>query len=49
MEHYRDLMQQVIDKTKCRVIDKESIHSSEKLVGLFEPHTNIIVKGFRDV
>jgi IS5 family transposase len=49
MEHYRDLMQQVIDQTKRRVIDKESVHSSEKLVSLFEPHTDIIVKGFRNV
>jgi IS5 family transposase len=49
LEHYRDLMQQVIDQTKRRVIDKESVHSSEKLVSLFEPHTDIIVKGFRDV
>jgi IS5 family transposase len=49
MEHYRDLMQQVIDQTRRRVIDKESVPSSEKLVSLFEPHTDIIVKGFRDV
>ena len=49
LEHYRDLMQQVIDQTQRRVIDKESVHSSEKLVSLFEPHTDIIVKGFRDV
>jgi IS5 family transposase len=49
IEHYRDLMQQVIDQTQRRVIDKESVHSSEKLVSLFEPHTDIIVKGFRDV
>jgi IS5 family transposase len=49
MEHYRDLMQQVIDQTRRRVIDKGSVHSSEKLVSLFEPHTDIIVKGFRDV
>jgi IS5 family transposase len=49
MEHYRDLMLKVIDQTQRRVIDKESVHSSEKLVSLFEPHTDIIVKGFRDV
>ena len=49
IEHYRDLMLQVIDQTKRRVIDKESVHSSEKVVSLFEPHTDIIVKGFRDV
>jgi IS5 family transposase len=49
MEHYRVLMLKVIDQTQRRVIDKESVHSSEKLVSLFEPHTDIIVKGFRDV
>jgi IS5 family transposase len=49
VEHYRDLTLKVIDQTQRRVIDKESVHSSEKLVSLFEPHTDIIVKGFRDV
>ncbi|MFT5505584.1 MAG: IS5 family transposase [Gammaproteobacteria bacterium] len=49
MEHYRGLMLKVIDQTQRRVIHKEKVHSSEKLVSLFEPHTDIIVKGFRDV
>jgi IS5 family transposase len=49
LAHYRDLMQHVIDQTQRRVIDKESVHSSKKFVSLFEPHTDIIVKGFRDV
>ncbi len=49
VEHYRDLMQQVINQTQRRVINKETVHSSEKLVSIFEPHTDIIVKGFRDV
>lgn len=48
-EHYKGLMLKVIDQTKRRVVDKENVHSSEKIVSLFEPHTDIIVKGFRDV
>lgn len=49
IEHYRALMIKVIDQTTRRVINKEQVHSSEKIVSIFEPHTDIIVKGFRDV
>ena len=49
LEHYRDLMLKIIHQTERRIIHKEKVHSSEKLVSLFEPHTDIIVKGFRDV
>jgi IS5 family transposase len=31
------------------VLEGESVPSSEKLVSLFEPHTDIIVKSFREV
>jgi len=47
--HYKGLLCQVVDQTKRRVIEKENVPSSEKLVSLFEPHTDVIVKGFRDV
>jgi hypothetical protein len=49
VEQYRDLTMKVINQTERRVIQKESVHSSEKIVSLFESHTDIIVKGFRDV
>ena len=49
VEQYRDLTLKVIDQTERRVIRKESVPSSEKIVSLFEPHTDIIVKKFRDV
>jgi IS5 family transposase len=49
VEHYQDLMLKIIDQTERRVIQKAKVHSSEKIVSLFEPHTDIIVKGFRDV
>jgi len=49
LEHYRDLTLQVVDQTERRVIAKENVPSAEKIVSIFEPHTDIIVKGFRDV
>ncbi|VAW70010.1 hypothetical protein MNBD_GAMMA10-1991 [hydrothermal vent metagenome] len=49
VEHYRDLTLKIIDQTTRRVILKEKVPSSEKTVSLFEPHTDIIVKGARDV
>ena len=49
VEHYRNLMLKIIDQTERRVIHMEKVHSSEKLVSLFEPHSDIIVKGLRDV
>ena len=45
--HYRQLLLQVIDQTQRRVIDQEKVPSREKLVSLFETHTDIIVKGKR--
>ena len=47
--HYRDLTLRVVNQTTRRVIGKESVPASEKIVSLFEEHTDIIVKGFRDV
>lgn len=48
VEHYRALALRVIDQTERRVIKKENVPSSEKIVSLFESHTDIIVKGLRD-
>ena len=47
--HYRDLTLRVVNQTTRRVIGKESVPAPEKIVSLFEEHTDIIVKGFRDV
>ena len=49
LAHYRDLTSRVIEQTERRVICGEQVPSAEKIVSLFEPHTDIIVKGFRDV
>ena len=37
----------VIDQTERRVFDGETVPAGEKLVSLFEPHADIIVKGGR--
>ena len=41
------LLERVVDQTRRRVFDGESVPASEKVVSLFEPHTDIIVKGGR--
>ena len=42
------LMQGVIDQTRRRVLDGEKVPVSEKIVSIFEPHTDIIKKDRRD-
>ncbi len=39
--HSRDL--------QVRAIDQQQVPASEKIVSLFEAHTNIIIKGVRDI
>lgn len=48
LEHYLPLVRQIICQTTRRVIYGESVPASEKLVSLFEPHTDIIKKDRRD-
>jgi IS5 family transposase len=45
---YIHLTVRVIDQTERRVIHGESVPASEKLVSIFEPHTDIIVKDKRE-
>ncbi len=48
LNHYVALLLRVIDQTERRVMRGEKVPSREKLVSLFEPHTDIIVKDRRD-
>jgi IS5 family transposase len=45
---YTDRVGQVIVQTQRRVLNGEKVPASEKLVSLFEPHTDIIRKDRRD-
>jgi IS5 family transposase len=46
--HYRPLIERIIAQSERRVLKGEQVQASEKLVSLFEPHADIIVKGGRD-
>jgi IS5 family transposase len=43
------LLPEVISQTERRVIKGKKVPSDEKIVSIFEPHTDIIVKGKREV
>jgi IS5 family transposase len=45
---YTERAAKVIDQTERRVLHGELVPASEKIVSLFEPHTDIIVKDHRD-
>ena len=47
--HYRDLAGMVVRQTVRRVLRGETVPAGEKVVSLFEPHTDIIRKGGRRV
>jgi len=43
-----ELAERVVDQTERRVFGGESVPAGEKLVSIFEPHTDVIRKGGRD-
>lgn len=43
-----DLALRVIDQTKKRVLDGLTVPAAQKVVSIFEPHTDVIVKDRRD-
>jgi transposase, IS5 family len=47
--HYRPLIERIVGQTERRVFQGETVAATEKIVSLFEPHTDIIVKGGREV
>jgi len=49
LETYIPLAKKVIDQAYRRIVKKEEVPASEKIVSIFEVHSDIIVKGFRDV
>lgn len=48
LNHYGLLAQKVIDQTKRRVLYGETVAAEQKVVSIFEPHTDIIIKDRRD-
>jgi len=48
IRHYLPLAERVLSQTIKRVLRGEAVASSEKIVSIFEPHTDIIVKDRRE-
>lgn len=48
LDHYLPLMQRVIDQTRRRVLQSETVPAADKVVSIFENHADIISKGGRD-
>ena len=48
LRHYLDLMRRIIDQTERRVLRGETVPAHQKVVSLFEEHTDIIQKGGRE-
>ena len=48
LAHYRGLLERVIDQTERRVFQDVSVDATEKVVSLFEPHADVIIKDRRE-
>lgn len=48
LRHYAELGKKVVDQTERRVLGDEQVPATEKIVSIFEPHTDIIVKDRRE-
>lgn len=48
LRHYLKLTKRVIDQTQRRVFGGESVPATEKVVSIFQPHTDIIIKDQRE-
>jgi len=48
LNNFIDLAKKVIDQTDRRVLKGERVPASEKILSIFEPHTDIIIKDRRD-
>lgn len=43
--HYRGLGERVLDQARRRIIDKEAVPNHEKIFSIFEPHTELLIRG----
>lgn len=49
VERFKPLIQRIIDKTQRHVFNDEKVRAQEKIFSLFEDHTDIVIKGARDI
>jgi len=49
VEHYAPLIERIVEQTRRRVFAGEKVAAKDKLLSVFEEHTDLIVKGLRDI
>jgi IS5 family transposase len=49
LEHFIELGRRVVDQATRRVLQGETVPAGEKVVSIFEDHTDILVKGQREI
>ena len=49
VNHYAPLIKRIIEQTQRRIVEGENVPAEEKLFSLFEEHTDIIIKGSREI
>ena len=45
IEHFSGLGDRVVDQTRRRVLNDEQVANSDKIFSIFEPHTDLIIRG----
>ena len=45
LEHYDALVEQVVDQASRRILEGEKVPNAEKLFSIFEPHTELLIRG----
>jgi IS5 family transposase len=48
LRHYITLTRRVMDQTRRRVLEGQSVPAKDKIVSIFEPHSDVIIKDRRD-
>jgi IS5 family transposase len=49
LRHFCALAERVVDQTMRRVVQEEKVPAQEKVVSIFEPHTDVIIKDRREI
>ncbi len=45
IEHFRALGRKVVDQARRRIVDGEKVPNEEKIFSIFEPHTELLMRG----
>jgi len=48
LEHFIDLGERVVDQADRRILQGETVPAADKVLSIFEPHTDLLVKGRKD-